>query len=46
MPNEKKGFKIIGKITIPKLNLDTYILAETTTKALKVSVAKLYGPRN
>ncbi|MBO5479372.1 MAG: sortase [Clostridia bacterium] len=44
MPSEKKGFKIIGKITIPKLNLDTYILSETTTKALKVSVTKLYGP--
>lgn len=44
MPSEKKGFKIIGKITIPKLKLDTYILEETTTKALKVSVTKLYGP--
>lgn len=44
MPSQKKGFKIIGKITIPKLKLDTYILEETTTKALKVSVTKLYGP--
>lgn len=44
MPRKKKGFKIIGKITIPKLELDTYILEETTTKALKVSVTKLYGP--
>lgn len=44
MPSEKKGLKIIGKITIPKLKLDTYILEETTTKALKISVTKLYGP--
>lgn len=44
MPSQKKGFKIIGKITIPKLKLDTYILEQTTTKALKVSVTKLYGP--
>ena len=44
MPSQKKGLKIIGKITIPKLKLDTYILEQTTTKALKVSVTKLYGP--
>lgn len=44
MPQEVKGYKVIGKITIPKLKLDTYILNETTTKALKVSVTKLYGP--
>ena len=44
MPSQKKGFKIIGKIAIPKLKLDTYILEQTTTKALKVSVTKLYGP--
>ncbi len=35
---------MFGKITIPKLKLDTYILGETTTKSLKVSVTKLYGP--
>lgn len=44
MPQEKKGYKIIGKIEIPKLNLNTYILNETNTKSLKVSVTKLYGP--
>lgn len=44
MPEEIKGYKVIGKITIPKLNLDTCILAQTTTKSLKVSVTKLYGP--
>ena len=44
MPREKKGFKIIGKITIPKLKVENYILSETTTKSLKVSVTKLYGP--
>ena len=44
MPKELKGYKVIGKITILKLNLDTYILEETTTKSLKVSITKLYGP--
>lgn len=44
MPRELKGYKVIGKITIPKVKLDTYILEETNTKSLKVSVTKLYGP--
>lgn len=44
MPKELKGYKVIGKLEIPKINLDTYILSETNTKSLKVSVTKLYGP--
>lgn len=44
MPKELKGYKIIGKIEIPKLNLNTYIINETNKKSLKVSVTKLYGP--
>ena len=34
----------IGKLEIPKLNIDKYILKESSSKALKVSVTKLYGP--
>lgn len=45
MPREVKGYKVVGKISIPKLNLDSHILAETNTKSLKVSVTKLYGPQ-
>ncbi len=44
MPDNVKGYKVIGKIQIPKLNLDTCILEETNKKSLKVSVTKLYGP--
>lgn len=44
MPKEIKGYKVIGKLEIPKINLHTYILSETNTKALKISVTKLYGP--
>lgn len=44
MPTEFKGFEIIGKLEIPKLNIDKYILKESTSKALKASVTKLYGP--
>lgn len=44
MPREIKGHKVVGKIQIPKINLETYILAETNNKALNVSVTKLCGP--
>lgn len=45
MPREQKGYQVIGKITIPKLKLDSYVLEETNPKSLKVSVTKLYGPK-
>lgn len=45
MQKELKGFEIIGKIEIPKLNVEKYILSETSTKSLKVSVTKICGPK-
>lgn len=39
-----KGFEIIGKIEIPKLKVEKYILNKTSTKSLKVSVTKVCGP--
>lgn len=45
MPEKLKNFEIIGKIEIPKLKLEKYILSESNTKSLKVSVAKLCGPK-
>lgn len=44
MPKEQKGYKVVGKIEIPKLKLNSYILSETNKKSLKISVTKLYGP--
>ena len=44
LPSEIEGFEIIGKIEIPKLNINNYILKENSSKALDVSVVKLYGP--
>ncbi len=44
IPSEIKGYKVIGKIEIPKIGLSSYILSETNKKSLKVSVTKLYGP--
>lgn len=44
MQKELKGFEIIGKIEIPKLNVEKYILSETSSKSLKVSVTKVCGP--
>ena len=43
-PEEKEGFKIVGKLDIPKINLSTYILEETNDDSLNVSVTKLCGP--
>lgn len=33
-----------GKLTIPKINLTTYIIGTTTKESLNKSVTKLYGP--
>lgn len=45
MPREVKGHKVIGKIQIPKIELEAYILAETNKNTLSVSATKLYGPK-
>lgn len=43
LPIEIDGFEIIGKLEIPKINLSTYILAETNDDTLSKSVTKLCG---
>ncbi len=45
MPQDMKGYKIIGKIESEKINLEQYILEETNKKTLNISVTKLYGPK-
>lgn len=44
MEKEIEGCAVIGKIEIPKINLNTYILSETNDKSLNISVTKFYGP--
>ena len=44
MPKEINGYKVIGKITIPKIEVEKYILEETTEEALLESVTKICGP--
>lgn len=44
-PKEIGGYKVIGKIEIPKINLTTYILSETNKESLDKSVTKLCGPK-
>ena len=39
-----KGFNMVGKIEIPKINLKYPVLEEVTPKSIEVSVAVLYGP--
>lgn len=42
---EIEGVKVIGKLEIPKINLNTYILEETSKETLNKSVTKLCGPQ-
>lgn len=44
MPEYFNGFKVIGKLEIPKIELSTYILEETTEESLNASVSRFYGP--
>ncbi|MCI8620425.1 MAG: sortase [Clostridia bacterium] len=43
IPKEYKGYKIIAKLEIPKIELETFILSEYSEKALNVSVTKFWG---
>ena len=44
IPQKFKNYTVVGKIEIPKIKLETYILDHTTDKTLNVSVTKFYGP--
>lgn len=44
-PKEYRGYQTVGKIEIPKLGIEKYILAETTEESLKAAVTKTYGPK-
>lgn len=44
LPEEIEGFEIIGMLEIPKINLRTYIIAQTNDETLKISITKLCGP--
>lgn len=44
-PKEYRGYPVVGKIKIPKLEIEKYILNQTTEETLKVAVTKTYGPK-
>lgn len=41
--NQYKGYAVIAKLEIPKINLETYILKQYSKNALNVSVTKFWG---
>lgn len=41
--DEYKGYRVSAKLEIPKINLETYILKQYSTQALKISVTKFWG---
>lgn len=43
MISNYKGYSVCGKLEIPKINLETYILKDYSEKSLKVSVTKFWG---
>ncbi|MBR6505103.1 MAG: sortase [Clostridia bacterium] len=45
MPENVDGYEVIGRLQIPKIKLDTYVLSETTKNTLNKSVTKLCGPK-
>lgn len=45
IPKEYDGWDVVGRLSIQKINLVTYILSTTTKESLNKSVTKLCGPR-
>ena len=45
MPQQIEGYEVIGRLEIPKIDLNTYILSETNKDTLNISVTKLCGPK-
>ena len=41
--NDYKGYKVIAKLEIPTINLETYILEKYSEETLNVSVTKFWG---
>lgn len=44
MKKQIGGYKVIGKLTIPRLELEKYILEKTDEKSLKLGITKICGP--
>ena len=44
MPEKIGNDKVIGKLEIPKIKIEKYILEKTNEKSLKKSVTKICGP--
>jgi len=45
IPKNIDGYEVIGRLQIPNIELDTYILSETNKNTLNKSVTKLCGPK-
>ena len=40
-----KGYDVLAKLEIPKINLETYVLKTYSSKALEISVVKFWGAK-
>lgn len=43
MPETLKGYTIVGKLEIEKIDVDKYILGKTNDESLDISITKLWG---
>ena len=43
VPLEYKGYTVISKLEIPKIDLETYVLEKYLEETLNISVVKFYG---
>ena len=43
LPTSYQGYETIGKITIPKTNLDTFILKQVTVPGMEIALCLLYS---
>lgn len=43
LPNKYKGYKIMARLQIPSIELETYVLEEYSDSSLNVSVTKFWG---
>ncbi len=41
---EYRGYKVSAKLTIPKINLDTYVLEKYSTETMDICPTKYFGP--
>lgn len=43
--NEYKGYKVLAKLEIPSVKIESYVLEENSEESMKISSVKFWGPQ-